>query len=281
VGSQDDEPPDRGEAAVGDESPCPDVGAASYAVRPWAVLVGRNPAEAAQASSTILAGVVRDLSGPLAELVALAVMLTEEHQEGAAHRQATAELMHRKALLVQNRSENLQSAVALWDGTFDLRLRLLELNEIVAEVAALLRPVLTDKHQRLELIMAPEVGNVCADARRLAQILINLVVNAAEHSGPGSTIRIEVGAGEGGPRVSVADRGTGIPADFLPGSFDLLRQPLPAVTSGRLSLGLAVTRALTEAHRGKMGARTRRRGGTRVWIELPNQPEGAAEAAAG
>jgi len=250
-------------------------------VPPWNVLVGANAAEAAQASSTILAGVVRDLSGPLAELLALAVMLTEEHEEGAAHRQATAELMHRKALLVQNRSENLQSAVALWDGTFDLRPRLLDLNEIVAEVAALLRPVLTEKRQRFELILPPDAGSACADARRLAQMLINLVVNATEHSGPGSTIRIEVRAVEDGSRVAVADRGTGIPADVLPASFDLPRQLVPAVRSGRLSLGLAVTRALTEAHRGKMGARTRKRGGTRVWIELPNRPQGAAETAAG
>jgi signal transduction histidine kinase len=111
---------------------------------------------------------------------------------------------------------------------------------------------------------------VLADPRRLAQILVNLILNASEHGGETSAIGVQVVTRGPSIQISVTDRGPGIAEDRLAGFFDLVQQPTTAVATRGVGLGLAMVRSIAEAHGGNVGARNRRNGGARVWFELPS-----------
>lgn len=97
---------------------------------------------------------------------------------------------------------------------------------------------------------------VAADARRMGQVLSNLIGNAIKFTDAGGTITLQAG-NEGGQAVArVRDTGRGISAAFLPHVFDRMRQEDPTVTrrSGGLGLGLAISRVLVELHEGRIEA---------------------------
>jgi len=280
LADQDDDPADNPQAHPS-RAPVPPEPESGYDVESaWSAVARASAAQSAQANSAVLAAVIRDLAAPLSDLLTLATLLPQEPDQVQPDSRMVVQLMQRKALLLHHRSENLQSAAALWDGSFSLRLHGIELREVVSAVVQWLTPLVAEKNQRLEVILQDETAAVSADPRRVAQVLINLLVNATEHSSPGSMIGIHAGPRESAVRVSVADRGAGIPQERLPGLFELFHQSLPLMRRGRMPLGLTVARALVEAHGGKMGARNRRGGGARVWFELPAAPAEAAGRAA-
>jgi two-component system, OmpR family, sensor kinase len=116
-------------------------------------------------------------------------------------------------------------------------------------------------------------GVLEADPDRLAQALRNLVGNAIEHTSPGSgLVRLRVLARAGG-RISfvVEDDGPGIPVEQRERVFDRFHRTDTARdrASGGAGLGLAIVRAIAEAHRGWVSAGAGREGGVRMELELP------------
>jgi CheY-like chemotaxis protein len=113
---------------------------------------------------------------------------------------------------------------------------------------------------------------VNADPTRLAQIVSNLVTNAARHSPPGG--RIEVRGGRAGDRVvlRVRDSGEGIAPELLPRVFEAFVQQRQALDRARggLGLGLAIVKSLVEAHGGTVRAHSEGVGrGAELVVELP------------
>lgn len=111
------------------------------------------------------------------------------------------------------------------------------------------------------------------DPDRLAQAVLNLVVNAQQHTPAGTTIRIQAHEEPGGLRVEVADDGPGIPEAIRAEVFE------PFVRAGEVSsstgLGLAVTRAVVRAHGGDV-TYTTGPGGTTMALHLPVAAEDPA-----
>jgi two-component system sensor histidine kinase KdpD len=98
---------------------------------------------------------------------------------------------------------------------------------------------------------------------------VNLILNASKFAPEGTRIDVVIGLRPGLLRVTVADRGPGIP----PGSGALLfdafyRAPSTAHQDG-VGLGLAIVKAIVQAPGGSVGAEPRRGGGSRFWFELP------------
>lgn len=108
-----------------------------------------------------------------------------------------------------------------------------------------------------------------ADAAALAQALANVVINAAEATGPGGTVTITATADAEGTAVAVTDNGPGIPAELLPRLFD------PFVTTrrdrGGTGLGLAMVARIMERHGGRATVDTRP-GETRFTLHFPAPP---------
>ncbi|WP_031230759.1 sensor histidine kinase [Streptomyces niveus] len=137
-----------------------------------------------------------------------------------------------------------------------------------------------DHHWRLELPAEP--GQVCGDAARLQQVLVNLLANARTHTPPGTTVTATVrttAAPEPCVLVDVADDGPGIPPDLLPRVFerftrgDASRTRSPSRTSApnadSTGLGLAIVQAVVTAHGGDVHVRSEPGRRTVFTVRLP------------
>jgi PAS domain S-box-containing protein len=113
---------------------------------------------------------------------------------------------------------------------------------------------------------------VIGDPNRLLQVLSNLVSNAVKYSPRGETVTVSVDHGPMGIRVSVADRGPGIPAEFRSRVFQKFAQAdgteVKAVKG--TGLGLPIAKAIVEQLGGEMGFETETGKGTTFYFDLPN-----------
>ena len=127
---------------------------------------------------------------------------------------------------------------------------------IVAYAIETSRPVLESHHHRLSIALPPEPVHVDADSIRMAQVLSNLLNNAAKYTQPGGQIRLAAAA-EGAEVVfRVRDNGIGIPPEMLSRIFDLFAQVDHSLdhSQGGLGLGLTLVRSLVEMHGGSVQA---------------------------
>jgi signal transduction histidine kinase len=111
---------------------------------------------------------------------------------------------------------------------------------------------------------------VCADRRRLQQVILNLVSNAIRFSPPTSTVGIATETGEGRARIHVTDHGPGIPDDLLARLFvPFDRLGADAGREGGAGLGLVLARRLTEAMHGTLELASVVGVGTHITVTLP------------
>ena len=140
------------------------------------------------------------------------------------------------------------------------------------------------KSHALSVDLPEDLPWVMADRGRIAQVLNNLLSNAARHSPESSSIRVSAARDGVYVAVSVSDKGRGVPADRLPHLF----RKHAAATGGEgnsgpggAGLGLAICKGLVEAHGGRIWAESGGAGrGTRFTFTLP-VVEGARDGAAG
>jgi heavy metal sensor kinase len=113
-----------------------------------------------------------------------------------------------------------------------------------------------------------------ADPARLRQALGNLIDNALQHTPRGGSVTVELGRLDGQLRIAVADSGAGFETAFLDRAFDPFTRSDAARSrdDGGAGLGLAIVRAVAEAHGGSVEASNRPEGGATVIISLPLQP---------
>jgi two-component system, OmpR family, sensor kinase len=151
--------------------------------------------------------------------------------------------------------------------------------ELVRPAQLSLRPFLTElfdaltlaADRRFELGDVPD-GMLRADEDRVAQVVRNLARNAVEHTGPDGLVRLTVvGRPRGVVEIAIEDDGPGIPADQRDRVFDRFHRTdsARARREGGAGLGLAIARAIVEAHGGRITAGVSPEGGARVAFELP------------
>jgi signal transduction histidine kinase/ActR/RegA family two-component response regulator len=129
---------------------------------------------------------------------------------------------------------------------------------IVAYAVETSRPVIEQQHHRFSIAFNGDAVYVLADAIRMAQVLSNLLNNAAKYTNPGGNIRLIV-AVEGAQVVfRVKDSGIGIPPELVARVFDLFMQVDHSLdhSQGGLGLGLTLVRSLVEMHGGTAEARS-------------------------
>ena len=124
------------------------------------------------------------------------------------------------------------------------------------------------------LVEVDETVEVTGDEPRLRQVLINLFSNAAAHTPPGTTVTTSVTREEDRVRVTVSDDGPGIDAALLPRLFDRFTRGDAARNraSGSTGLGLSITAAIVQAHRGTIHAANTAHG-AEFSILLPADPQ--------
>ena len=112
---------------------------------------------------------------------------------------------------------------------------------------------------------------ICADEGRIAQVVTNLISNAAKFSPRGSEVTITLEAPGEMVRVSVIDQGRGISEDFRPQLFARFSQDRESAVTGHAGsgLGLAISRSIVEAHGGRIFLDETVVTGSTFRIELP------------
>jgi signal transduction histidine kinase len=111
---------------------------------------------------------------------------------------------------------------------------------------------------------------VLADEERLAQVLQNLISNAIKYSPAGGEIRISGQIRPDEVLVCVSDEGPGVAPEDIPYIFDrFYRSNLAARTSKGVGLGLYLTRAIIEAHRGRIWVDSQPGQGAHIYFSLP------------
>ncbi len=168
--------------------------------------------------------------------------------------------------------------------TIDAGIMTLDLAEtdVAAAVAGAIEGVRDRLHGtnlHLETDVAANVGSIVADARRLRQILYNLLSNAVGFSDEGGHIALRARRDGAFVEFSVEDQGAGIPDEFLASVFDRFESRAGGAARGGAGLGLSIVKSFVELHGGAVAIRSRTGVGTTVTVRLPVRPDIVAEAA--
>ena len=109
------------------------------------------------------------------------------------------------------------------------------------------------------------------DEKRIAQVMSNLLSNAAKYSPPDATVDISIKPSEKSVRISVHDHGKGIPEEFKPKIFGKFSQADSSDTRQKAGtgLGLHITKAIVEQHGGTIGFESGEAAGTTFYVDLP------------
>ena len=233
------------------------------------------PIWAAPSGLSLLSAVAHDLRTPIAALAMSAELLAEDVDTlDAGQIRRLAAGLRRQALWLQGLVENLLCATVLGEGRFEIHPQPILLAEVLEEVRPVVEPLLAHKGQRLRVSVRQAEREVAVDWRRIGQVLVNLISNASKYAPRDTTIDVTGATRGDATRVTVADRGPGLPAGGAGRLFEPFQRGAEDARSGKegVGLGLAIVKAIVEAHGGRVGAANRRGGGASFWFELPLGP---------
>ena len=204
---------------------------------------------AAEIRRQLLADVAHELRTPLAtvesyvEALADGVLATDE-QNWSVIRSQTARL----GRLV----DDLQQVSRAEAHQLDLHPAPVPPGELVQNALSAARPAYAAKNVALKSEIQPNLSAVEVDAERIAEVLANLLANALRHTPPGGTVKASVGQQADQIEIAIADNGEGIDAEHLDRVFERFYRidPARARASGGTGIGLAIVRAIIEAHGG-------------------------------
>jgi signal transduction histidine kinase len=157
-------------------------------------------------------------------------------------------------------------------GVLRLEREPLDLRAVVAAAMRVVYPLVQEKGQVLELDLAEPLPYE-GDARRLEQVLVNLLANAHQHTPNGTSIRLAGRVAAGEVRLTVSDDGGGIPVEEQEAIFRRFHR-LDAIGDGS-GLGLAIARRIVELHGGRLWVESAPGQGAHFHLALSYQREEA------
>jgi signal transduction histidine kinase/ActR/RegA family two-component response regulator len=237
----------------------------------------REREEALRAKDEFLAMLGHELRNPLAPIItALQLMKLR----GDVRTTREQEIIERQAGHLVRLVDDLLDVSRVTRGKVQLKLEPVELAGVVAKAVETASPLLEQRSHHLS-VSVPRV-RLNGDPTRLAQIVANLLTNAAKYTEPGGHIRITARRVGNEVALSVKDDGIGIVAEFLPRIFELFVQGHTTIhrTEGGLGLGLALVRNLVGLHGGTVAAFSEGPGkGSEFIVRLPALPRVAEDEA--
>jgi PAS domain S-box-containing protein len=224
-----------------------------------------------------LAMLAHELRNPLAPLRMVAEMMGPLDKLSARHDEML-QIMRHQVLLMIRLVDDLMEVSRITRGKILLQKRNADLRKVIRDAVEISRPLIDAGHHELELRLPLSPLLVEVDEIRIAQVIANLLNNAAKYTPDGGLIMVEAGSIDGKARVSVQDNGIGIPSTLLPELFNLFVQGDVVTTraKGGLGIGLALVRDLVKLHGGDALARSDGVGrGSEFSILLPMSTQAA------
>jgi PAS domain S-box-containing protein len=233
-----------------------------------------------RAKDEFLAMLGHELRNPLSPILT-ALQLMKLRGDAASERERT--VIERQVNHLTRLVDDLLDVSRIAQGRVELDLQVVELVEVVANAIEMASPLIEQRLHRL-LVDVPRHGlEVEVDRTRLAQIVSNLLTNAAKYTPPGGDISVRAERAGDMVVLSVRDTGIGMTAEVLPRIFELFMQEKQSLdrAQGGLGIGLSLVRSLVERHGGVVSAHSDGPGrGSELVVRLPAaRAARAAEAA--
>ncbi|HVZ35131.1 MAG TPA: hybrid sensor histidine kinase/response regulator, partial [Polyangiaceae bacterium] len=241
----------------------------------------RATAEAAsRAKDEFLAMLGHELRNPLAP-ISTALQLMKLKGEDRSRREREA--IERQVSHLNRLVDDLLDVSRVARGLVVLSRVPIEVADILSNAVEMASPLLEQRKHQL-VVKLPESGlSIDADPLRMAQVVSNLLTNAAKYTAPGGHVSLSAELEAGQAVIRVRDDGEGIGHDLLPRVFDLFVQGPRNIarSEGGLGLGLALVKNLVALHGGTVDARSEGLGrGSEFIVRLPALPIAARPAAA-
>ncbi|MFL5361154.1 MAG: ATP-binding protein, partial [Myxococcales bacterium] len=246
----------------------------TVAARQKTEALARQLLDSDRSKDEFLAVLGHELRNPLAPiLTALHIMRLRATDDATERERAVIE---RQVSHLSRLVDDLLDVSRATMGKIDLRRERVDVATAVARGVEMARPLIESKGHQLTVSVPVGALFVDGDVVRLAQVIGNLLHNAAKYTDPGGHIEL-AGAIDGADvTIRVHDDGQGIPADRLPAMFELFVQgdQPPDRSQGGLGVGLALVRSLVQLHGGRIDARSDGPVcGSEFVIRLPAVPE--------
>lgn len=218
----------------------------------------------------LLYSVAHEVRGPITILDNVLDVLAHESDELSADEQSRLARSARSTVArLHNIIESLLSAGSIQSGRFQVHPKTTWLSAIVDEAAQAAMPLIEARGQCLDQELPPDDLRVIADPHYVRQLLWNLLSNASKYSSEGDLIRLRAEALKDHVRVAVEDHGRGIPVEQQRGLFERFYRTQSGAHTEGIGLGLAIAKAIVDAHGGTIGVQSAPGEGTLVWFTLP------------
>lgn len=242
----------------------------------WSDITQRKEQERQQQAADrrkdeFIAILAHELRNPLAP-IQQATMISRSPGATEAQKRWSQDVIERQVKHMALLLDDLLDISRITRGKLELKKVRLELRSALDAAVETARPHLQAKNHHLQIDLPPQPIHVQADPIRLAQIVTNLLTNAARYTEPGGDIRLSATMEGDQAVVEVRDNGIGIPAEHLDSIFEMFSQ----VRSKRMSqesglgIGLALSRGVAILHGGTLTAASEGHGhGSRFTLRLP------------
>jgi two-component system sensor histidine kinase KdpD len=223
--------------------------------------------ESERLRNSLLAAISHDLRTPLAALVGMAESLTMMKLPGASAELETAHRMKDAALRMNSLVSNMLDMARLQSGPVQLNRQWQPLEEVIGTALKAMSGALD--HRPVKVALADDLPLVSIDAVLFERVLCNLLENASKYTETMSPINIRAASSGEHVVITVDDTGPGLPKGKEQAIFDMFERGRKESSTPGVGLGLAICRAIVEAHGGTIRGETRPQGGARFTIELP------------
>ncbi len=227
--------------------------------------------ESERLRNSLLSAISHDLRTPLAALVGLADTLGLTPPPLPAPQAEIAGAIRASALRMNALVTNLLDMARLESGAVQLRREWQPLEEVLGSALAAAGAALAA--HPVEVHLADALPLLHLDAALIERVLVNLLENAAKYTPPGTPIRVVAAPAGAQVRLTVDDDGPGLPPGREEAVFEKFERGHKEAATPGVGLGLAICRAIVQAHGGRIHGENRlengRVAGARFVIELP------------
>lgn len=229
--------------------------------------------ESERLRNSLLAALSHDLRTPLTSLVGISESLTMSTPPLSDRQKEMAHALHDETLRMSALVSNLLDMARIQSGEIKLDLQWQPLEEVIGSSIRICAPQL--KEHQVQTIMAADLPLIHFDAVLIERVLCNLLENAAKYTPAGSRITLSAETSGGDIDIKVFDNGPGLPQGREEAVFEKFTRGERESSKPGVGLGLAICRAIVEAHKGRIHAGVSPEGGACIIISLPlgNPPD--------